>query len=175
MSVNSSNHTSQSSQKHQYPDPVLNFGLWSHNTATNVNHTRAPVASSALKWHKPPGFRASKQSDPTRPLIDPIIALNFGQGFVLPNLVVIDHSWIIWPLVDPGRPLLRSQQWTTLNFGQRFSLSNLVAIGHSWAIWRLVDPCMTFDPVNTLHFCHGFLLPHLVAIVALAISNEQFS
>ena len=35
----------------------------------------------------------------------PMIALQFGQEFFLPNLVAIGYAWAIWPLVDPGWPL----------------------------------------------------------------------
>ena len=49
------------------------------------------------------GYMASKQFDlPLSPIwphmaFDPSIALYFGQGFFLPNLVAIEHSWAIWP------------------------------------------------------------------------------
>ena len=36
---------------------------------------------------------------------DASIALHFGQGFVLPNLVAWLPFWAIWPPVDPSWPL----------------------------------------------------------------------
>ena len=44
------------------------------------------------------------QADPCM-TFDLTIALHFGHGFSLLNLVAIEHSWVIWSLVDPGWPL----------------------------------------------------------------------
>ena len=34
------------------------------------------------------------------------------QGFFLPNLIALGHSWAIWPLLDPGWPLTLSMHCT---------------------------------------------------------------
>ena len=80
--------------------------------------------------------------DPSWPLHDlwPSNALCSGQGFFLPNLLAIGHSWAIWPLVDPDWPFITFDPSNVLRSGQGFFLPNLVGIGHSWAIWPLVDP-----------------------------------
>ena len=64
-----------------------------------------------------------------RMTLDPSIALHFGQGFVLPNLVAA-----------PAWPLNPSLGLRTLHFGQGFLPPNLVATGHPWTIWYMVDP-----------------------------------
>ena len=69
-------------------------------------------------------------------------ALHPGQGFFLPNLVAIGHSWAIWPLVDPALPLRdpRPQQCITL-------LSRVfpTKFGSHRAFLRQIDLWMTFD------------------------------
>ena len=62
-----------------------------------------------------------------------------------------------WPLHDlwPQQCItLQSRILPTKFSYHRAFLSNLT----------LVDPCMTFDPINALHFGQGFLLANLVAI-----------
>ena len=75
-------------------------------------------------------------------IVEPSIALHFGQGFFLLILEVIGHSWAIWPLVDPGWSLyeLRPQQWIKLL--HRFFLPNLVAKG----IFKQFDRWMDLWP-----------------------------
>ena len=47
------------------------------------------------------------------------------------------------------------------------TLATFGGLRHFWAIslWLTLDnPCMTFDPINALHFSQGFFLQNLVAI-----------
>ena len=68
---------------------------------------------------------------------------------LLPNLVVIGHSWAIWPLAYPSWPL--HDHWPhkcTLRWSRVFPIE-FGGHGGFWAIWPLVDPVdpyMTFDP-----------------------------
>ena len=80
-------------------------------------------------------------------IFDPSIALHFGQGFILPNLVVIGHSWAIWSLVDLGCPLLNLWPQHRTSLRSRVLPTNLVAIGHSWAIWTLTPDGPWLTPV----------------------------
>ena len=74
---------------------------------------------------------------------DPSIALNFCQGFLLPNLVAIRHSCTIWPLVDPGWPLydLWPQHCTSLQSGILPT-----KFGSHRTFLKEFDLWMTFDP-----------------------------
>ena len=74
---------------------------------------------------------------------DHSIALHFGQGFALPNLEAIGHSWVIWSLVDKvDLDWPRYDHWpqhcTTLRSGvlpTKFSRYR-----DSLPIWPLIDP-----------------------------------
>ena len=50
------------------------------------------------------------------------------KGVFLPNLVVIEHFWAMWPLYDP---YVTFDPSNALYSGQVFFLPNLVVIGHS--------------------------------------------
>ena len=58
----------------------------------------------------------------------PTNALHSSQGFFLPNMPAIGHSWVIWPLADPRQPCVTFDN--ALDFGQGLFLPNLVVIGH---------------------------------------------
>ena len=91
---------------------------------------------------------------------DPSIVIHFGQGFYLPNLVGIGHSWVIWPLVDPGWKL--HDLWpSSIHYilARGFSYLKFGTHGPFQSNWPLLDPdwpCMTFDPSIALHFCQEF-------------------
>ena len=87
---------------------------------------------------------------------DPSISLHFNQGFFLPNLVAIKHSWAIWSLIDLGWPCMIFNSSIAGVLPSKFS-------SHA-GIPEQFDPCMTFDPGNALHLSQGFFLPNLVAI-----------
>ena len=57
-----------------------------------------------------------------------------------PNLVAIEHSWAIWPLLETGDPCMTSNISIVLYFGQVFFLPNLVAMGYSCTIYPWLTP-----------------------------------
>ena len=74
---------------------------------------------------------------------DPSIALHFGQGFFLPNLVAIGHSWTISPCLNPVDPCMTFNPSNALHFTVRGSSYE---IGGHRAFLKQLDLWMTFDP-----------------------------
>ena len=103
--------------------PALHFILF-RVLPTKFGSHRAFLRNMILGWPRlTPGW-------PLTP------ALHFSQGFFLPNLVAIGHSWAICPLVDPGCPLydLWPQHCTSLWSGVLPT-----KFGSHWAFLKQLD------------------------------------
>ena len=105
---------------------------------------------------------------------DLISALHFGQGFFLPNLLVIGNSSAIWPLVDPGWCLHDLQPRNALHFGQGFLPSNLVAIGHFGSL-RKVTTNLFIIGITVIMHKHCYMSGHCgFWLQKLALNTTEF-
>ena len=107
------------------------------------------------------------QMNLTLPLTPAMCYTQFGGSSSSPNLVAIENSWTIWPMVEQrdGSILTKSPRCdriksVELNVASRGSWSRFILL--PWL--TLADLCMTFDPINALHFGQWFYQLNLVAI-----------
>ena len=124
---------------------------------------------NALQGFFPTKFRGHrpKQFDPwltqVNPYMtfDPINVIHFGQGLLLPNLVVIRHSWAIWPQVYLG--WLLHDLWP-------FSFSNLTS---GWPLtFGLVASNVQHKPISnhpTKSFFYIYIDRNLVSCMYEAL------